>query len=676
MATQRVKAARGLVNVGNTCYLNSVVQSLNTFPLFHNYIQSLKEHGLSNGLLNKLSDTLAELKNVGATAFRPTLVMDESLRKHFKPGEQQDAHEFLTFLLDEIVSGGSGTSGSTPVTDARASGLASGLALLLAPEAKEKPRRVIATTRSHMDAALYSSLGHISLTQSTVLGPPSVSNIAAPGMALKRGLNQSLSAKEVANLSKSTTSAPSVPHNLSSSLSFPTPLVPFSDLSGLSGSTFMNSPMTLVQAVQKSKKTVPASPFMGKMQSTIHCSSCGSTWSMIQPMTMLSAYIPPTPDPTLLDCIVSFRKSEDVRDVHCQRCARPRRVQKRLSVAKAPEILCIFINRLKYEKIGGSLAPKKLDAHVKFDFDFDLATATSQLSLYVAEAEDRVDDILSHNIDSISALSGHTPAHSQSSTAASPSPRNHFNGRDSPSEASSVASYRSTSEFRESKRQDLNVSDIPTNSFEFSYSLLAVIVHIGNSSGGHYIMFKAPKRNPKTNNWLQISDSDVREVPPSHVLRQHAYMLFYQKDSSLPLDEEDLHDTVRGFSSPLTQSPSLADISSRCEKANGHQNGFHSPEETRLPNGHVHEPAPLGSSSTNLSSSSFSSSSLPTSSPDPEENHKSRVFLEPEESPEPELNDPLRSAQGLPMEILQRPLQELGDPHEGFNAILASRAES
>eukprot|EP00041_Stephanoeca_diplocostata_P012793 m.215294 g.215294 ORF g.215294 m.215294 type:complete len:435 (+) comp19091_c0_seq2:158-1462(+) len=66
------------------------------------------------------------------------------------------------------------------------------------------------------------------------------------------------------------------------------------------------------------------------------------------------------------------------------------------------------------------------------------------------------------------------------------------------------------------------------------YRLVAVIVHMGNSTGGHYVCYR---RNPAVEMhdtevtggaWLRISDSNVAEVPFSAVMTAQPYMVFYE----------------------------------------------------------------------------------------------------------------------------------------------------
>lgn len=388
---------------------------------------------------------------------------------------------------------------------------------------------------------------------------------------------------------------------------------------------------------------------------------------------MISAFIPQSvPSPTLDNCMVTFTKSEDVKGVYCQKCKTHRVVEKRLSVAKEPELLCIFINRLKYDKgPGGALAARKLDAHVKFDLEFNLGTATSQLTLRSPE-EKRTDSILSELTDSASALSGNyglggTNGSTTTASLSTTSPRRHMtSGRNTPSEASSVAS--TSSQFIETSHPRLTLlHDHDYRDAHFDYQLIAVIVHLGNQSGGHYVCYRAINpEDPESANWLYISDGIMSEVPLKEVLRQHAYMLFYKKkfttmdshyddimatheDSALPMAFPQLHRPTPALAS--TALPSKDSTSNGLDELNGL------------------------SSSHGLSSSS---SSLPTSSPESESieegvRSSNKLFLEPEDSSsvEQDSHDGLRSAFGIPSELIERPMASIEPRNSFFDELVA-----
>eukprot|EP01134_Creolimax_fragrantissima_P007978 CFRG7978T1 len=103
------KAGGGLYNYSNTCFLNSVLQCLMYTPPVANYLLS-GEHARNCQLKNEpcafcemesLTKTAHGAKN---NAIYPKRIVG-SLKvwaKHFRKGRQEDAHEFLRYLIDAM----------------------------------------------------------------------------------------------------------------------------------------------------------------------------------------------------------------------------------------------------------------------------------------------------------------------------------------------------------------------------------------------------------------------------------------------------------------------------------------------------------------------------------------------------------------------------------------------
>lgn len=106
-------ARRGIVNLGNTCYMNSVLQVLNCTPLadyfmrneYHEYLVS--DAGSYVKVTNAFIYTMRELRrpecnySVSASPFRKAI---GDVYEAFSSSSQQDANEFLRVLLDAIHS--------------------------------------------------------------------------------------------------------------------------------------------------------------------------------------------------------------------------------------------------------------------------------------------------------------------------------------------------------------------------------------------------------------------------------------------------------------------------------------------------------------------------------------------------------------------------------------------
>ncbi|KAG8342175.1 putative ubiquitin hydrolase [Trypanosoma vivax] len=102
---------RGIVNLGNTCYLNSVVQMLSSTPLGSYFLSDNYTKGISDTqktecrLVNTFSFVMRELFRVECTfpvspsLFKQTI---DTVNSTFSGFFQQDANEFLRILLEGI----------------------------------------------------------------------------------------------------------------------------------------------------------------------------------------------------------------------------------------------------------------------------------------------------------------------------------------------------------------------------------------------------------------------------------------------------------------------------------------------------------------------------------------------------------------------------------------------
>ncbi|ORY78617.1 hypothetical protein BCR37DRAFT_331247, partial [Protomyces lactucae-debilis] len=107
-----VSAPPGLHNLGNTCYLNSTMQCLMHVPGLVLYLLS-SQHSetcrMNHCVLCRLEDHAKKVFPANGTKrgqpFTPSMAKPASLKqlaKHFRPGRQEDAHEFLVLLLDQL----------------------------------------------------------------------------------------------------------------------------------------------------------------------------------------------------------------------------------------------------------------------------------------------------------------------------------------------------------------------------------------------------------------------------------------------------------------------------------------------------------------------------------------------------------------------------------------------
>lgn len=96
----------GMQNTGNTCYLNSTLQALFHVPALINWLVSDREHrnNCETCMVCAVAKTLLSSQSQSQQPIRPWLITSK-LRlvcRHLVPGRQEDAHEFLRYLVEAM----------------------------------------------------------------------------------------------------------------------------------------------------------------------------------------------------------------------------------------------------------------------------------------------------------------------------------------------------------------------------------------------------------------------------------------------------------------------------------------------------------------------------------------------------------------------------------------------
>uniref|UniRef100_A0A671UNV8 ubiquitinyl hydrolase 1 n=1 Tax=Sparus aurata TaxID=8175 RepID=A0A671UNV8_SPAAU len=120
---EHLQSATGLRNLGNTCFMNAILQSLSNIEQFSCYFKELPAVALRSGktagrrmyhtrsqgdnsvsLVEEFRKTLCSLWQGNQSAFSPDSLFYAiwKIMPSFRGYQQQDAHEFMRYLLDHL----------------------------------------------------------------------------------------------------------------------------------------------------------------------------------------------------------------------------------------------------------------------------------------------------------------------------------------------------------------------------------------------------------------------------------------------------------------------------------------------------------------------------------------------------------------------------------------------
>ncbi|KAH8341979.1 ubiquitin carboxyl-terminal hydrolase 46 [Drosophila kikkawai] len=295
----------GLVNFGNTCYSNSVLQALYFCKPFREKVLEYKAKNKrpKETLLSCLADLFYSIatqkKKVGSIAPKKFITRLRKEKEEFDNYMQQDAHEFLNFLINhinEIIlaerNSGPG-NGNTKASGSHGGGQPSAMASSIASKSSS-------TSNSNS--------------------------------------NSNSTSNSNGNSSNSTGSLNATTSVLDATGSLTATTTPVTTGSGANGTNGANSEPTWVHEI-----------FQGILTSETRCLNCETVSSKDENFFDLQVDV--DQNTSITHCLRCFSNTETLcsdNKFKCDNCCSYQEAQKRMRVKKLPMILALHLKRFKY----------------------------------------------------------------------------------------------------------------------------------------------------------------------------------------------------------------------------------------------------------------------------------------------------------------------------------------
>ncbi len=287
---------------------------------------------------------------------------------------------------------------------------------------------------------------------------------------------------------------------------------------------FLQSSNSLIDTNRFISTSSPKNPFHGYLASQLQCLDCDYKYPLrLESFYSLSLNLPTSKhnnifDPlhlgskpfiTLYECINNYFRSEHITEMKCEKCHSNENESntikktkkgfiKKLAIAKLPDCLCIQIQRNSWSDRSYEMIKQynyvQFPLNIKIDNNNSISERKSNTSLKKIEL-----NTFSLKQVCIGGLIG---------------------GKKKQNEIDELKHQK-----RIESEQALRINQ--------SYALRSAIVHYGNAHSGHFVAFRRPLNNFDGDEWLQISDSDIKRVPATNLLSSNVYMLFYDKINSI-----------------------------------------------------------------------------------------------------------------------------------------------
>jgi len=271
------------------------------------------------------------------------------------------------------------------------------------------------------------------------------------------------------------------------------------------------SPEEADPSQQPQDSEYPFKLFRGTVESNVTCESCGACSSKIDPIEDIGLEVTPlpgssisgsgpsssnrnspTPPPALVDVPGAFQRfiqEEPLGGYKCDKCAKTGKASKQSRLASIPPILTLHLKRFRYGNTG--------TGSTRYSDKNGAPNATgASMAPTRRTGRSELSQLLGSNSDFYGGISGSAK----------------IEGHVKYQEVFDILPFCQPALQQKHKRMYCR--------------LFAVIVHAGkNSHSGHYISYV---RNVNKNEWWKMDDARVTRASSNEVMSAEAYMLFYR----------------------------------------------------------------------------------------------------------------------------------------------------